>query len=49
VVREASEVLNVEVTFENVLQVVRIMEDDGLVQVNERAQSIFVRTGIPIS
>jgi len=46
VVRQLGEVSNVDVSQEEIVEALRRMEADGVVQFNERAQSIFVRVGI---
>lgn len=46
VVRQLSEVTNTEVSQEEIVEALRRMEADGVIQFNERAQSIFVRVGI---
>jgi DNA replication licensing factor MCM4 len=46
VVRQLSEVTNTDVSQEEIVEALRRMEADGVVQFNERAQSIFVRVGI---
>lgn len=46
VVRQLSEVSNQAVDQDDVVNVLRQMEADGVVQFNERAQSLFVRSGI---
>lgn len=46
VTRQLAEVTNMDVSQEEVVAALRRMEGDGVVQLNERAQSIFVRVGI---
>lgn len=46
VVRQLSEVTNTDVSQEEITEALRRMEADGVIQFNERAQSIFVRVGI---
>lgn len=46
VVRQLAEVTNADVSQEEIVSALRRMEADGMVQFNERAQSVFVRTGI---
>jgi DNA replication licensing factor MCM4 len=45
VLRELSEISNLEVSQEDTIQLLRTMEADGILQFNERAQTVFVRTG----
>ena len=44
--RQLSEILNVAVQQEDLIEILRTMEADGLVQFNERAQTVFVRAGV---
>lgn len=44
VLRELSEFTNLEVSQDDTIHALRTMEADGLIQFNERAQTIFVRT-----
>ena len=44
--RQVSEVLNVTIPHDDLVEAIRLMEADGIVQFNERGQSVFVRTGI---
>jgi DNA replication licensing factor MCM4 len=46
VVREMSEITNTTVNHADVVSSLRQMDADGVIQFNERAQSIFVRSGI---
>jgi DNA replication licensing factor MCM4 len=46
VVRQLSEISNVQVPQEDVVGALRRLEAEGVVQFNERAQSVFVRTGV---
>jgi DNA replication licensing factor MCM4 len=46
VVRQMSEITNTTVNHADVVSSLRQMEADGAIQFNERAQSIFVRSGI---
>ena len=46
VVRQLGEITNVAVSHDEVVEALRRMEADGIVQFNERAQSVFVRAGI---
>jgi len=44
--RQLNEILNVNVQQDDLLECLRTMEADGLVQFNERAQTVFVRAGV---
>ena len=44
--RQLSEILNVTVPPEELLDILKVMDADGLVQFNERAQTVFVRAGV---
>merc|ERR1719401_2418046 len=44
--RQLSEILNVTVPQEELVDVLKVMDADGLVQLNERAQTVFVRAGV---
>lgn len=44
--RQLSEVANNTIPHDDLVEALRRMEADGLIQLNERAQTIFVRTGI---
>ncbi|KAL9188628.1 hypothetical protein ACHAXT_007006 [Thalassiosira profunda] len=44
--RQLSEILNVTVQQEDLADILRVMDADGLVQFNERAQTVFVRAGV---
>jgi len=44
--RQLSEVTNEQVEQEDVVEVLRTLDADGLVQYNERAQTVFVRAGV---
>lgn len=44
--RQVSEVLNITISHDDLVDAIRLMEADGIVQFNERGQSVFVRTGI---
>jgi DNA replication licensing factor MCM4 len=46
VTRQLTEVTNVTVSQDEVVEALRRMEADGIIQFNERAQTIFVRVGI---
>jgi DNA replication licensing factor MCM4 len=46
VTRQLTEVTNLAVPQEEVVEALRRMEADGIIQFNERAQTIFVRVGI---
>ena len=46
VTRQLTEATNMDVSQEEIVDALRRMEADGVVQFNERAQSIFVRVGI---
>jgi DNA replication licensing factor MCM4 len=46
VTRQLSEISNTSVEQDNVVSALRRLEADGVIQFNERNQSIFVRTGI---
>lgn len=46
ILRELSEITNFDVSQDDALHALRTMEADGLIQFNERAQTIFVRTGV---
>ena len=44
--RELSEISNItEVSHDDTVHLLRTMEADGIIQFNERAQTVFVRTG----
>mmetsp|Transcript_7832 Transcript_7832/g.11985 ORF Transcript_7832/g.11985 Transcript_7832/m.11985 type:complete len:885 (+) Transcript_7832:84-2738(+) len=47
VVRELSEFTGLNLPQEEVLQALKTMEADGFIQLNERAQTVFVRTTLP--
>ena len=44
--RQLSEISNEAVPHEDVIGALRRLEADGVVQFNERVQTIFVRTGV---
>lgn len=44
--RQLSEILNVQVQQEDLTDILKVMDADGLVQFNERAQTAFVRAGV---
>ena len=44
--RQLTEVTNVTVENAEVIDALRRMEADGVIQFNERAQTIFVRAGV---
>lgn len=44
--RQLSEILDQQVTPEDLTEILRVMDADGLVQFNERAQTVFVRAGV---
>jgi DNA replication licensing factor MCM4 len=44
--RQVSEVLNATIPHDDLVEAIRLMEADGIVQFNERGQTVFVRTGI---
>lgn len=46
VVRQMSEITNTTVNHADVVSSLRQMDADGVIQFNERAQTIFVRSGI---
>jgi len=46
VTRQLSEITNASINHDDVVGTLRQMEADGTIQFNERAQTIFVRTGI---
>jgi len=46
VARQLSEISNTQVAQDEVVSALRRLEADGMVQLNERNQSVFVRTGI---
>jgi len=46
-VRELSEFTGLNLPQEEVLQALKTMEADGFIQLNERAQTVFVRTTLP--
>jgi DNA replication licensing factor MCM4 len=46
VTRQLTEVTNVTVSHDAVVEALHRMEADGIIQFNERAQTIFVRVGI---
>lgn len=43
---QLSEILNVTVQQDDLIEILKVMEADGLVQFNERAQTVFVRAGV---
>lgn len=46
ILRELTEFTNMNVAQDEVVHALRTMEADGFIQFNERAQTVFVRTGI---
>lgn len=45
--RQLTEIMNItSINHEDVMEALRLAEGDGLIQLNERAQTIFVRAGI---
>lgn len=46
VTRQMGEITNTPISHDEIVDVLRRMEADGVIQFNERAQTIFVRTGI---
>ncbi|EJK71570.1 hypothetical protein THAOC_06970, partial [Thalassiosira oceanica] len=44
--RQLSEVTNEQIEQEDIVEVLRTLDADGLVQYNERAQTVFVRAGV---
>jgi DNA replication licensing factor MCM4 len=44
--RQLSEILNTQVQLEDLTEILKVMDADGLVQYNERAQTVFVRAGV---
>ncbi|KAL7528083.1 hypothetical protein ACHAXR_002257, partial [Thalassiosira sp. AJA248-18] len=44
--RQLSEILNATVQQEDLTDILKVMDADGLVQFNERAQTVFVRAGV---
>jgi DNA replication licensing factor MCM4 len=46
VTRQLSEIANLTFPHDHVMDALRRMEADGIIQLNERAQTIFVRAGI---
>ena len=44
--RRLSDFLNITVQQENIIDILKVMDVDGLVQFNERAQTIFVHAGV---
>lgn len=44
--RQLSEILNAQVQQEDLTEILKVMDADGLVQFNERAQTVFVRAGV---
>jgi DNA replication licensing factor MCM4 len=44
--RQLSEILNTQVQQEDLTEILKVMDADGLVQFNERAQTVFVRAGV---
>jgi len=44
--RQLSEILNAQVQQEDLVDILKVMDADGLVQFNERAQTVFVRAGV---
>jgi DNA replication licensing factor MCM4 len=44
--RQLGELLNVTVQTEDLTDILKVMDADGLVQYNERAQTVFVRAGV---
>jgi DNA replication licensing factor MCM4 len=46
ILRELTEFTNMDVSQDEVIHALRTMEADGFIQFNERAQTVFVRTGV---
>jgi len=46
--QQVNEVMNIQLQQEDLLEVLRQMEDDNLIQFNERGQTIFVRSNVII-
>jgi DNA replication licensing factor MCM4 len=46
VTKQLSEISNIAVTSDDIIEVLRQFDAEGIIQLNERAQTIFVRTGI---
>ena len=44
--RQLSEILNAQVQQEDLTEILKVMDADGLVQYNGRAQTVFVRAGV---
>jgi DNA replication licensing factor MCM4 len=44
--RQLTEITNVTIAQDDLMESLRIMEADGVIQLNERAQTIFVRAGV---
>ncbi|KAL7541215.1 hypothetical protein ACHAWF_006878 [Thalassiosira exigua] len=44
--KQLSEIMNAQVSQEDLADILRVMDADGLVQFNERAQTVFVRAGV---
>lgn len=44
--RQLSEILNATIQQEDLIDIIKVMDADGLVQYNERAQTVFVRAGV---
>ena len=46
--QQLNEVMNIQIQQEDLVEVLRQMEDDNLIQFNERGQTIFVRSNVII-
>lgn len=46
--RQLSEIANISISHDDLMERLRQMEADNVIQLNERAQTIFVRTGITL-
>lgn len=46
--QQVNEVMNIQIQQEDLLEVLRQMEDDNLIQFNERGQTIFVKSNVII-
>jgi len=44
--KQLSEITNSTIQQAEVIEVLRRMDSDGVIQLNERAQTFFVRTGV---
>ncbi|KAL3794766.1 hypothetical protein HJC23_012776 [Cyclotella cryptica] len=44
--RQLSEINNIPIQQDDLIEILRVVEADGLIQFNERAQTVFVRAGV---